>query len=213
VIPSVLDMLPMGILVIAETGRVIASNRAGRFALDHGGAINESHGIVTLSSETHNHMLQDLLDRARAGDRSQAALRVPRESRKPLLILFVPVEEDFARESHDNPLALLIMNGPTHEPDAALLTDFFGFSAAEARVASFLMQGKTVVDVAKALDIEQSTTRNHLKHMYSKTATRKQSELVHALLTSPAGLVFSSASGRETPEPPRRHRSRTATSH
>lgn len=199
----------MGLLLIGRSGRILAANRAGRQTLDRGVAIRESDGVVTLSASVHDRKLQNLLRCARAGHPSQAALRVPRRSDKPLLILFVPVREEVARQPEDGPLALLIMNGPPHKPDPALLTDFFGFTPAESRVAALLMQGKTVVDVAIALDITENTTRNHLKHMYSKTMTRKQGQLVHTLLSGPTGLLVSWES-EETPEPPLLHRAATS---
>jgi len=204
-------MFPMGVLVIGRSGNLLAANRVGRHTLNHGGSISESGGVVTLTSATYNRKLQHLLCRARAGLGSQAALRVPRRSGKPLLILFVPIREEAARVPEDGPLALLIMNGPPDRPDPALLSDLFGFTAAESKVAPLFTQGKSVVDVARALEISENTTRNHLKHMYKKTTTRKQCELVHALLTSPAGLVVSRGSEETTPARPRPQRARAAT--
>jgi DNA-binding CsgD family transcriptional regulator len=212
VILTVVDMLPVGLLLVGRSGNVLAANRMGRQTLDHGGAISECGGVVTLNPATHNHRLQNLLQCAGTGDCSQAALRVPRRSGKPLLIMFVPVGEKAGREREDSPLALLIMNGLASRPDPALLADFFGFTPAESRVASLLMQGKTVFDVAKSLFITENTIRNHLKHMYAKTMTRKQSELVHTLLSSPAGLLVSSASQEEISEASGHHHSRAATS-
>ena len=196
----------MGLLLIGHSGGILAANRIGRQTLHHGGTISVSGGVVTLSPVAHNRRFQSLLRSARAGECSHAAIRVPRRSGKPLLILFIPLRKEAGQEPEDGPLALLVMNGSQPRPDLSLLTDFFGFTPAESRVAAIMMQGKAVVDVSRTLEISENTTRNHLKHMYSKTMTRKQGQLVHTLLSSPAALQVSWASEDEGPEPKLLHR-------
>lgn len=206
------DMLPMGVLLLGRGGNVLAANRIAKQTLDHGGPIGESGGAVVLNSATQNQKLRQLLDLARSGNRSRAALRVPRRSNKPLLMLFIPLRNDSGTDQEDRPLALLILSATVHRPDPALLTSFFGFTPGEARVASLLMQGKTVMDVAASLEISENTIRNHLKHMYTKTGTRKQSELLHLLLSSPASLLVSWSVPEEAAQPAPLHRTRAASS-
>lgn len=182
-------MLPKGFLIIGPSGRILAANRAARNGLDQGEPIAECDGFVVLTSESHNNRLRKLIQCTELGDRSVSALRVPRRTGKPLSILFIPIREEETETQEEDPLALLILDGAPEKPDPTLLMDFFGFTPAESKVASLLMQGKTVDDVAETLGTTENTTRNHLKHMYSKTMTRRQGELVHTLLSSPAALT------------------------
>jgi DNA-binding CsgD family transcriptional regulator len=201
----------MGLLVLGHSGNILAANRMARLAIDKGGAIRERDGIVTLRPAGDNNRLQELIHSARDGNGSPTAIPIPRRRGKPFLLLFVPLRDGLMRESADGPLALLIMNGVPRKAKCVLLSEFFRFTWAESNLASLLMQGKTVQDLAKALDISESTTRNHLKHMYTKTGTSKQIELLHMLLTSPASLLVSLA--REKPgEPAVLQRAHAATS-
>ena len=44
--------------------------------------------------------------------------------------------------------------------------------------------------VAEALDMKVSTARTHLKRIFRKTDTNRQSMLVHKIITGPAGLLI-----------------------
>lgn len=182
------DLFPAGLLIIGNSGKLLASNRAGRDALDQGVAVKESDGAITLSSEAQNRRLRELIARAENGDGSVSALRVPRRPGKPLLIMFVPLRAQ--TPGGRGPLALLVLNGSQRDPNLKLLAELFDFTPAEAKVAALLMQGRGVFDIASTLGCSASTTRNHLKRMYAKTTTRGQGELVQTLLSSPAALLI-----------------------
>lgn len=52
----------------------------------------------------------------------------------------------------------------------------------EARIACELAQGQTVSNIASRLGVQKNTIRVHLKHIYYKTGTRCQSQLVSRLI-------------------------------
>jgi len=181
----------MGLVVIGWSGEILEANSAAKDTLHRGGPLTLSHGAIALTSAAHDRRLQSLIRHAQEGDQSVHVMRVPRASGKLLLLLFLPVRANETAGPDKAPLAVLLMNGPLHDPDLDLLMDFFSFTPAEARVAGYLMQGKSVEQVALRLGITESTIRNHLKHMYTKTGTRRQGELVQVLLCSPANLRVS----------------------
>lgn len=59
-----------------------------------------------------------------------------------------------------------------------------GLTASEARVALALARGLAGKQVCRALDISYNTLKTHLKHIYSKTGTKHQSDLVRLLSSS-----------------------------
>ncbi|WP_416408816.1 helix-turn-helix transcriptional regulator [Agrobacterium rosae] len=59
----------------------------------------------------------------------------------------------------------------------------FDLSAAEARVAQFISTGKDIPSVAQQLAVSTETIRTHVKSIFRKTGTSRQSELA-ALLSS-----------------------------
>ncbi len=66
-------------------------------------------------------------------------------------------------------------------PTPEVLAPLFGFTPAEARLASSIMAGGTLRDAAGRAGMSYATARWYLKILFQKTATRRQSELVRAL--------------------------------
>lgn len=56
------------------------------------------------------------------------------------------------------------------------------FTAAESAVAARLIAGQSIAEICAALRIRESTVRTHLQHLFQKTQTRRQAELVAWLL-------------------------------
>jgi DNA-binding CsgD family transcriptional regulator len=66
-------------------------------------------------------------------------------------------------------------------PEEALHS-LYGLSQREARMASELMQGRSLDGIAESLHIAKSTARTHLLRIFAKTGTSRQGELVSLLL-------------------------------
>ena len=86
--------------------------------------------------------------------------------------------------------------GTTVEVDELSLREAFALTAAEARICAALAAGDNVESLACKLGISQLTARTHLKHIFGKTCTTRQPELMKLLMAmsrrkpdSPAALV------------------------
>lgn len=66
--------------------------------------------------------------------------------------------------------------------ESALKTAFF-LTTAEARVAAALVAGENVMAVAVRLGISPETVRTHVKHIFEKTYTTRQAELMKLLMS------------------------------
>jgi len=64
---------------------------------------------------------------------------------------------------------------------------------AEARLAADLADGLTLEESAERSSTQVATARTHLKRIFAKTRTRRQSELVRLLLRGPSAVVDGSA--------------------
>jgi DNA-binding CsgD family transcriptional regulator len=69
------------------------------------------------------------------------------------------------------------------EVDAGDLCRLYGFTRGEAALALHLVRGKTIDEAAAALFISPHTARTHLKRIFMKTDTNRQTELVVRMLT------------------------------
>jgi DNA-binding CsgD family transcriptional regulator len=66
-------------------------------------------------------------------------------------------------------------------PDPAVLREVFGLTPVESKVASVISTGASPEHAAEEMEIAVVTARNHLKAVFAKTGTHRQSELVALL--------------------------------
>ena len=71
-----------------------------------------------------------------------------------------------------------------------VLESIYDLTPAEARVASKLIDYPQLNVAAEALNISISTAKTHLKRIYRKTNTNRQSILIHKIINGPASLVL-----------------------
>ena len=65
-----------------------------------------------------------------------------------------------------------------------LLHRYFGLTPSEARLALHLVRGETLRSAAAKLHISYETARTQLKHIFSKTGTCRQAELVVGIVSA-----------------------------
>jgi DNA-binding NarL/FixJ family response regulator len=71
-----------------------------------------------------------------------------------------------------------------------VLNQVYNLTPAESRVVSKLLDNPDVEAAADALHISISTVRTHLKHIYRKTDTNRQSSLFHKIVTGPVAMIM-----------------------
>ena len=96
--------------------------------------------------------------------------------------------------------ALVLLSDPEREwlPDVGLLASTFEFTPAESVIAAELLRGYDIDDIAVRLAVSGHTVRNHLKRLFSKTNTKRQSELLYTLIRSSAALRFPALQNRSS---------------
>lgn len=74
--------------------------------------------------------------------------------------------------------ALLALPNSHSLPSADFLSSLFDLTPAEARIARAVAAGQSPKNLRQDLNITQETVKTHLKRIYAKTATHRQSELI-----------------------------------
>ena len=69
------------------------------------------------------------------------------------------------------------------EPPIAMLRRLYGLTHSEALVATRVLRGEGLRAIADDLSVSQATVKTHLQHVFAKTGTHRQSELVRLLLS------------------------------
>ena len=88
----------------------------------------------------------------------------------------------------DVALIITIGSGVGESPvlDIDRLGQWFGLTRTEARVAAALLDGETPAYYAARAGVSVNAVRFHLKHIFSKTETSSQAQLVARLMQTPA---------------------------
>lgn len=88
---------------------------------------------------------------------------------------------------HEHGVAALLIADPAGQPPTeTTLRTLYGLTRAESRVAVALLRGSTPDEIADAFEVSIATIRTHLQRIFTKTATRRQSELIRLLVAATA---------------------------
>ena len=97
------------------------------------------------------------------------------------LTAFVPSQSMYAFGTEAQVLVLIHERAIHLAPDILLWEAAFNLTPAQSRVALEIFQGRSTLEAAESLQIAQTTVKSHLKEVYWKTATGRQSQLISAL--------------------------------
>jgi DNA-binding NarL/FixJ family response regulator len=90
----------------------------------------------------------------------------------------------------EKPHKHLLRQGKDHESLVDILIKIYSLTPAEARVVAKLVDNPSPTATAQALGISISTVRTHLKRVYRKTNTNRQSALLHKIVTGPVAMLL-----------------------
>jgi DNA-binding CsgD family transcriptional regulator len=69
-------------------------------------------------------------------------------------------------------------------PSETSISTLLGLTPAESRIAAGLAKGQSVSEYAATVGITENTARSTLKHVFAKTGTRSQADLVRLITQS-----------------------------
>ncbi len=173
-----LDRMSCGGVVLDASGDVLRVNRSAKRILKE----LASHGCSEdLSREQMRSAVKRLMTSSRhftlAGDTWG---NVERRGKRQLLVHAVQLEEGSAG-GPDCVVVLVDLDSPP-VLNQATLQNVFDLTAAEAKLATEIVTGKPLAEIAEAKGISIATARTQLASIFAKTRTQRQAELV-ALLT------------------------------
>lgn len=195
-----LDGLPRACIVLTPDADVISSNTMAQKLLAQGDVMRIRDDKLELCDKGKNIELRREL---------QAVLELPKDklatytwhrnlsdSTEPdscMLAMHVFPFETWRLESSTRDRVLIMAVQVQSEvaiPSVAQIREFYQLTGAQARVSVALLEGKTVEEVAEALNISVNTVRTHLRAIYSRLGVDNKSHLIARLsktLTVPKG--------------------------
>jgi DNA-binding CsgD family transcriptional regulator len=193
---AVLDCLPIGVAILSRTGRPVVINRIAREILNEGDGLRlRLTGLQALLA-CENARLQTALKLAveavaNGQPNGLSTVSISRPSgRHRICLSLLPLPLQNPMFSNDRPAVAVVIDDPERESetDEKALQAAYCLTPTEARLARALAKGACLEEAAEEMNITPSTARTHLKHIFSKTETSRQAELVALLLTGPGRL-------------------------
>jgi DNA-binding CsgD family transcriptional regulator len=181
-----LDQLAVGVILVDAEAAIFHANAAAQVMLAAGSPVRADKGRLRLRPEAVNTALIDALHRAAAADLSTMGRRgtgIPlvRDGSTPLALYVLPLRPGALLPGLASGAVASIFIAPavtTSAVEADMLAALFDLTSAEARVFSEIAAGKTRAEAARSLGIEENTVKTHLAHIFTKTGTRRQADLV-----------------------------------
>jgi DNA-binding CsgD family transcriptional regulator len=184
VLAATLDRLAMGVVVVADEGRILQANEAAREMFSAGRPVRSVNGRLTSRNPAANDELAKAIVMARSNEARIGAsgigvtLTGAAEQAAVAHVLPLAGGDLRTRLVPQATAAVFVTQAGTSQPsDIAAVAASFGLTHAETRILRHLIAGAPLVEAAKALGIVEATARTHLQRIFAKTRTSRQSDL------------------------------------
>lgn len=186
---QVLDTLDVAVMLLGARLNVLYANAA---------AIKLFGADVPASLQEFTPPLARAVHAAIGSQLQQPAcqsLRLTRADGAPLIVSVAPFRSTSGPHA-GQPCALLLARDPgVCEASLLALQQLFGLTPSETQVCRSLAQGQSVDQIASTCAVSACTVKTHLHHIYGKTGTKRQGELialVHQCIAAAPGFFASS---------------------
>jgi DNA-binding CsgD family transcriptional regulator len=182
---AALDTMSASVMLVDEDLRVIHSNVVAQMLPTDSSSISIANGFVKTESAALWNSLQQAVrvaaQQESALGRRGFGIRLGQQSELPAVIHVLPLKHGNLR-GHLVPRAVAAIFVATSQEPAPLPHEIFvslyDLTPTEAKLLNIIGQGKSTEAAGKDLGVSSNTIKTHLKHIFAKTGTNRQAELV-----------------------------------
>jgi DNA-binding CsgD family transcriptional regulator/PAS domain-containing protein len=187
-----LDGLVAGVFLTARDGRVVYMNAAAERQIRTGKSIRIVNNRISPTDPAARAALSKAIDEASRDDidmdMSKHSLAIPDVDGAGYVATLLPVDRG-QRRGIVAPFAASVAvftKDPVQAPlmPGEAFARLYGLTGGELRVLLALAQGLGAKEAADMLGISEPTVRTHLQHIFSKTDTPRQADLLRLLQNS-----------------------------
>jgi DNA-binding CsgD family transcriptional regulator len=185
-----LDKLAQGVVIFDESGKYIAVNWCAERLLRPPYRIALTGNRLKAFDAAANQQLQVLIGRCAAttagnGKFEGGTVKIPADLQAaPLNLHVYPLKLPLESFNGSRSAVAVFFKDPmqANAIDDAALKATFGLTAAERRLTMLLLQGTTMKEASKTLEVSPNTAQSQLKSIFSKVGVHRQAELIRVLL-------------------------------
>jgi DNA-binding CsgD family transcriptional regulator len=192
-----LDQFAIGVLVLDNTSAVIFANSIAQRQLSLKDGLVLEGGKIKTTGPRDSALLEATIQEAIQASESTGAHKSSernvgvapiRRKHGPALHAFVAPWLSDRQLALVKPAAVVLIAQPERKiPREAWLETLYGLTVAESKLALLIAGGMDGPEAASQLGLSPETVRTRLKTVFSKTNTRRQSDLARVLASLPQG--------------------------
>ena len=186
---ALLDNPRIGVLHLDRRGRILAVNDRARRLLRQGEGVSDEEGMLQARAPDDQGRLARLVAEALPTSSAvpvSGSMLLGRAPGVPPLVMHVKPVGVPPPDYGARPIAaLVLLVEPGHHPrvDPAVVARTLGLTPAESQVAVWLAEGRSVRDMATAMDLTENAIYWHLKQIYQRLPISRQVDLVRLVLS------------------------------
>jgi DNA-binding CsgD family transcriptional regulator len=189
---ATLDALASGVYLTDRESRIVYMNRVAERQVKTGNALRIQNNRLAPVDRAARAALAIAIDDAIADDvetpDSGFQLALPEREKAGLVATILPLDRGERRNlcgALGATVAIFVQDPVIAPPlPGEAFAKLYGLTGSELRVLLAMAPGLSVKEAADMLGISGNTAKTHLQHIYSKTGTSKQTELMHLFMSS-----------------------------
>jgi integral membrane sensor domain MASE1/DNA-binding CsgD family transcriptional regulator len=187
---TTLNSLTLAIYFTDASGQLAYANRAAKQQLETAnGLFSKKNRLVPTDCTTHEAFeaaLKTVAPSQGSQRISPKVIPLPAKDKPGLIAIILPLDSSELKSvcrTVTATVAVLVQDSATIPLSTAeAFAELYGLTKSELRVLLAMRPARSVRQVAETLTISEPTARTHLQHIYAKTGTSKQSELLYLFM-------------------------------
>ena len=184
------SMLEVGGILLDGHGNIVEINDAAAAILERGDALTRDRNRLGADNSEDDELLRQAVIRIIVAGHGEVVpppqhlLLRRANGAKPLAVAVMRPAQGVGGLDKEPTVLLLIADPDASPRSIASACQMYGLSRNESRLATHLVAGLTIEEIAGEMAVKPDSVRTYLKHIFAKTGVSRQSNLVRLMFMS-----------------------------
>jgi DNA-binding CsgD family transcriptional regulator len=187
-----LDGLAVGMFLVDAQARIVHANASGQAMLDTGAVVQETGSRLTALDRKAAQALRQAVAEAAAGETASRSVGLQRSDGEYFDAHVLALNSSARRQTglpYAAVAAVFVRKAALDPCPLELIGELYGLTRAERRVLIAIVEIGGVTEVADLLGVSDTTVKTHLQHVFEKTGTKRQADLVKLVASHTSPLA------------------------